>query len=354
MRALFAIAAALAPAVSSMSADAASSLFEEFVAEFNKEYPTQEKKEERFEIFAANVGRVAALNELHSHATFSHMTRWADMTKIEYDQMHGLTAASYGCQFDDQTENVVPLLHPTAEPQESLDYVALGATVEVKDQGLCASCWAHATTAVVEGRLKFDTGNTTSLSEQFLLDCDPSRICKGCCGGLSERSLQWLAGDSGGLAKEGEGISSEELYPYVSASGTDPTQYRCSDSTPLIATLTGFGVLPNPTEATMLAAVTEYGVLSVAMDASVLQFYTSGIITDSSGCGDSNNHAVAIVGYGSDSGVGYFKVRNSYSANFGEEGYFRIARAAAEACGMYNCVIAGTGANFTTSVASLV
>ena len=101
-----------------------------------------------------------------------------------------------------------------------------GATVAVKDQGNCSSCWAHATTAVVEGRLKLDTGNITSLSEQYLLDCDKSRVCSGCCGGLSEDSMQWLAGESGAATGEGPGISSEEAYPYTSASGTDPTESK--------------------------------------------------------------------------------------------------------------------------------
>ena len=81
---------------------------------------------------------------------------------------------------------------PNYETQASLDYVALGATVAVKNQGKCGSCWVHATTAVVEGRLKIDTGNTTSLSEQYLMDCDTTRVCNGCCGGLPERTLNGL------------------------------------------------------------------------------------------------------------------------------------------------------------------
>lgn len=328
--------------------DVSSSLFDEFVKTFNKEYQTDEEKQSRYAIFAANVERITALNQdnRHPHAKFSPITRWTDMTQDEYSKIHGLMEASYGCQFDEMTNNTVPLLVPTAEPKDNLDYVAEGATVPVKDQGLCASCWAHATTAAVEGRLKIDTGSTSSLSEQYLMDCDPSRVCKGCCGGLSERSLQWLAGDSGGLQGEGDGISSEEVYPYVSESGTDPTQYKCDRSAPLIAQVTDFGMLPNPTEALMLSSITQYGVLSVAMDASVLQFYSSGIITDYSICGDSNTHAVAIVGYGTEDGVNYYKVRNSYSTEFGEEGYFRISREAAEGCGMYNCVVAATGAQF--------
>mmetsp|Transcript_8119 Transcript_8119/g.13792 ORF Transcript_8119/g.13792 Transcript_8119/m.13792 type:complete len:361 (-) Transcript_8119:241-1323(-) len=348
----------LAPTVLSLAAetttpitdDVSSSLFDEFVKTFNKEYQSHEEKNKRYAIFAANVERITALNEngRHPYAQFSAITRWADMTQEEYSQIHGLTAANYGCQFDDMTNNTVPLLYPTAEPKDSLDYVAEGATVPVKDQGLCASCWAHATTATVEGRLMIDTGSISSLSEQYLLDCDTSRVCKGCCGGLSERSLQWLAGDSGGLRGEGAGISSEEGYPYVSESGTDPTAYKCDNSIPLVAQLTGFGMLPNPTESSMLASITQYGVLSVAMDASILQFYTSGIITDYSSCSDSNNHAVAIVGYGTEGDVNYFKVRNSYSTEFGEEGYFRMSREASEGCGMYNCVVAATGATFVT------
>ena len=49
-------------------------------------------------------------------------------------------------------------------------------------------------------------------------------------------------------------------------------------------------------------------------------------------------------GYGTTTeGVDYYKVRNSYGTAFGEDGYFRISQAAAEACGMYGCVVAATG-----------
>ena len=53
-----------------------------------------------------------------------------------------------------------------------------------------------------------------------------------------------------------------------------------------------------------------------------------------------------IVGYGDEDGVGFYKVRNSYSADFGESGYFRISRTAGADCGMLGCVIAGTGASY--------
>ena len=47
------------------------------------------------------------------------------------------------------------------------------------------------------------------------------------------------------------------------------------------------------------------------------QMYTSGIL-DSTKCGTSLDHAVAAVGYGTENGVEYYIVRNSWGANWGE------------------------------------
>eukprot|EP00949_MAST-11_sp_MAST-11-sp1_P005416 g5416.t1 len=317
-------------------------LFETFMVTFGRTYPSPEAERRAFDIFKHNMRRVVEYNEGNPHATFSIFTRWADLTRETFAQLHGLGGAT-PCQFP-VAGGSVPSLRPTAAPLKGgLDYVAKGATTAVKNQGKCASCWAHATTAVVEGRLKLDTGKITSLSEQYLLDCDTSRVCKGCCGGLSENALQWLAGDSA-APDTGAGIASEADYPYVSAMGTDPVANTCNYSAPIVAKVTGFGVLQSPLDdSTVVSAATQYGVLSVAMDAHVLQFYTGGIITNSSSCSNTN-HAVAIVGYGTSANLQYYKVRNSYGTSFGEQGYFRISQMAASDCGMYGCVIAATGA----------
>ncbi|GMI01558.1 hypothetical protein TrVE_jg12122 [Triparma verrucosa] len=328
---------------SASSLDNAESLFKEFMSKFGKDYSSEQELLKRFGVFKENLMRVSAFMA-DPHAKFSPLTRWADKTVEEYTAMHGMRGPlgnQTPCQWPQGGE--VPILHPTAEPKQSLDYVKLGATVSVKNQGECGSCWAHGTTAVVESSLFLSTGNITSLSEQFLLDCDQSRICGGCCGGLPENSLQWLAGDSDAPGG-GTGISSEADYPYNSASGTDPNG-GCDGSKPRVATLTGFGVLDNPDDASVMAALNEFGVLAVALDSTVLQFYTGGIITDSSVCLNTN-HVVAIVGYDSEDGVDYYKIRNSYGTEFGEDGYFRISHDAAQACGCYGCVIGGTGASY--------
>lgn len=53
--------------------------------------------------------------------------------------------------------------------------------------------------------------------------------------------------------------------------------------------------------------------------------YKGGIYDDSS-CTGRISHAVAIVGYGTENGLDYWLVRNSWGTTFGEYGYFRIKR----------------------------
>lgn len=47
------------------------------------------------------------------------------------------------------------------------------------------------------------------------------------------------------------------------------------------------------------------------------------------------DHAVTVVGYGTENGLDYFTVRNTWGTSWGENGYVRIARTAGEGiCGI--------------------
>jgi len=64
--------------------------------------------------------------------------------------------------------------------------------------------------------------------------------------------------------------------------------------------------------------------VTIEADQTVFQQYTSGIL-DSTACGTKLDHAVTAVGYGSENGVDYYKVRNSWGSSWGDQGYIKIA-----------------------------
>merc|ERR1712226_1133887 len=66
--------------------------------------------------------------------------------------------------------------------------------------------------------------------------------------------------------------------------------------------------------------------VSVAIEADEMAFqlYSHGVLTKA--CGNRLDHGVLAVGYGTDGGVNYWKVKNSWGPQWGESGYVRIER----------------------------
>lgn len=60
---------------------------------------------------------------------------------------------------------------PPGPPE--FDWRNYGAVTEVQDQGfVCASCWAFASIASIEGQYFLETGILKKFSEQNLIDCN--------------------------------------------------------------------------------------------------------------------------------------------------------------------------------------
>merc|ERR1712046_398787 len=95
-----------------------------------------------------------------------------------------------------------------------------------------------------------------------------------------------------------------------------------------------------------MAAIQEGGPVEAAFTVySDFETYESGIYQHVSGSYE-GGHAIRIVGWGTEDGVDYWKVANSWNPYWGEAGYFRIVRGSDE-CGIESEVYAsGDGASW--------
>jgi C1A family cysteine protease len=130
------------------------------------------------------------------------------------------------------------------------------------------------------------------------------------------------------------GICSEEEYPYTGVDGL------CSaDSCASVAQLVGYHDLPVDDAAFEQMLLTQP--ISVAMEASMdMQLYVSGVMNGV--CGTEINHGLLAVGFGTDpvSGLQYWRMKNSWSSAWGDQGYIKLVRdislnEGAGQCGMY-------------------
>jgi len=205
---------------------------------------------------------------------------------------------------------------------KNVDWRNKGVVTAVKSQGGCGSCWAFASTAVIESHVAINTNKLYDLSPQQIATCTPNPLeCGGkgnCQGATAELAFDYVA-NSGGLYDEFQ-------LPYTEYYGVEAQCVLPSD-TPR-ATISGYTKLEENNYEQLMYAVTTVGPIAVSVDASEWHSYSSGIFN---GCNQSNpdiNHAVVLVGYGTDytSGQDYWLVRNSWSASWGESGYIRLLR----------------------------
>jgi len=196
---------------------------------------------------------------------------------------------------------------PTADP---IDWTTKGAVTGVKDQGQCGSCWAFSATGAIEGAVQLKTGKLQSVSEQELVDCAGSFGNQGCNGGLMTQAFDYVISN--------KGISAEDAYPYTARDGS------CKKVAPS-STITSYKNVAEGDEAALLEAL-KLGPVSVAVEADqgVFQFYHSGILMGSAGCGTNLDHGVLLVGYGTEKTTAYWRIKNSWGTSWGDSGFIRF------------------------------
>jgi C1A family cysteine protease len=117
------------------------------------------------------------------------------------------------------------------------------------------------------------------------------------------------------------GITSEAVYPYVAVDESCNT----AKESQVVATLQSYTDVPANSDDALMNAIAQQPVsVAVEADQNSFQLYTSGVMT--AACGTALDHGVLAVGYGSDAGQDFYKVKNSWGADWGEAGYIRLGR----------------------------
>ena len=305
--------------------------FQKFIKKYQKKYESINEFLARYEVFRKNVmDTFKEENSLYR----TGITKFSDLTKQEFAKIYlNLNYDALAMANFDPT--IVKVSNAAPDAYDWRDY---GRVSPVKDQASCGSCWAFSTIANLEGLYYAKKGVMKTFSEQMLVDCDTSD--SGCNGGLMQYAFTWL---------KKNGIMLDSDYPYTGTKGTcksDKSKYVDMSVTGYKKLGSSWSTWSAVDEDEIKELLYETGPLALAINADPLQIYTSGILDlTSTKCPSSGiNHAVTLVGYGTENNVAYWIVKNSWGTAWGEKGYFRIRRGNGT-CGV-NCYITTATVSF--------
>jgi cathepsin L len=306
-------------------------LWNNYTSSFNKCYPELEKAK-RKSIFLKNYQLVNELNNDYTRKGLDfrcEINRFADLTPEEFFSEFAklkLSSASpphknlhtKGC-------GTIEASYSTIEKHSfGIDWREQGAVTEVIDQGNCGSCWAFSTTSAIEGQLFIKTGKLTELSTQNILDCIKTNISNGCDGGLMTDGFEWV---------KHNGIMAAQDYDYEFQSG----ECRFDKYKEIKHQLMGFKEIPIGSEIDLEDAVYNIGPIAAGIHAShpSLMFYQQGVWFESDCDPELIDHAILIVGIGRTAkGEEYWIIKNTWSKDWGESGYFRMLKNGMNLCGI--------------------
>ena len=281
--------------------------FVDFMAKYGKVYKNQAEFEYRFGVFQASLqilgARQSVGNKTHG------ITKFSDMTPEEFQATLTLKVGNQWCQ-----PTALKFLQDV-KVADSLDWRAKGMVSPIKNQGQCGSCWAFSTTGFMESQLLMKGQTANTFSEQQLVDCDTTYGDNGCNGGLQQNAFNYIT-DHGIMGDAGyryEGYRGYCAYKKAEAK-TSVKNIKCHE---------------NAAVADIKQYLNETGPMAIALDATDFQYYDSGILE----CYNSNlDHAVLLVGYGTENGEDFWIVKNSWGQNWGEEGFVRVSQKASSNC----------------------
>lgn len=227
----------------------------------------------------------------------------SDWTEDEYRALLG-----FGGELEDHGQ---PEFISDADVPAEVNWVKAGAVTPVQNQGNCGSCWAFSAVGEMEGAHFLATGDLVKLSEQNCLDCS-SGSSHGCSGGYQIDCYRY--------AEHGH-MHLEKDWPYTTIVDSCWEEIHGNS----VLQVKSYGIIPHYSMAQFKARLAQQPVsITMEADQDIFRFYQGGIISTKD-CGINLDHALLAVGYGTDRGIDYYLVKNSWGPKWGEQGYVRIA-----------------------------
>jgi len=321
--------------------------FHDFMEEYERGYAKGSPEyQERFALYRRRFAEIEDHNSQPDRLWTAGVNTFADRTDAERAVVRGWRSSGVERQEQEPDRASGTELGSGESLVDQMDWRNLSIALQIPDQGSCGSCWALATTSVLEAHHEIYVKKKRTFSPQELVSCvqNPQH-----CGG------------KGGC----DGATVELGMAYALKSGlSDLTQtpYQGKDTpcknvkTPILAEgdgdhdggksfgLIGWNMLPRNKEAPLARALIDKGPVGVSVAASTWYSYKTGIFNS---CQKNCvvDHAVTLYGFHKQGAQKYWLIRNSWGKKWGENGFIRMARTNNEDkhCGMDNQNQKGTG-----------
>jgi cathepsin L len=299
-----------------------------FKLKFNKKYKDLTEDSKREKIFKINKDAFERHNELFRQGKVSYekgLNEFSDMTDAELDRILN----GHKMKTTKRTRRKRSPVNTSDSLPKEMDWRIRGAVTSVKKQSSCGSCYAFSAVGAIEGQYFLKTDKLQSFSVQQVVDCSIG-FGIGCMGGEPSEVFKYVA--------KNIGLQTEKSYPYWGIA-----RWWCLfEKEKAEVFIEDFELLDGSEEA-LKEAVATIGPISVAIHASTsFLTYDRGIYNESN-CKGTLNHAVLVVGYGSENGRDYWIVKNSHGSKWGEKGYIRMTRNRNNQCGIATEAMYPTG-----------
>jgi hypothetical protein len=317
-------------------------LFARYLDTFDKSYNHVERIE-HFSVFKERLQSIFAWNEdKDSHTYVKGITAYTDLSEAQRFGMGVMPTTPATKAAAKKSPKARDYKTKTIESFANQDVCDMRPyTTSIKNQGSCGSCWAFGTMAAGEAShwlwsMTSADGNVTTpasdawqLAEQVLVECCSTE--GGCGGGGTAGPMQ--------CAVDMSALPSAISHPYTAK---DTASCQEDNSQASASVMSWYMPCDDGDEACLKTLIggntcTQFATTALKTSIEVIDSfydYVDGVYSDPACPSDKHNHAVAIVGWGTDEETNedYWIMRNSWGTDWGMDGYFYMQRGTNMCC----------------------